>query len=270
MNFITIANFIIYPLDKISDEFLLRRRIINDNNEEILSIDKKLKRGSDSRVEFGKFNIDSLITGGYILEVSIIDNAKNVNISRAARFYIISAIQNNLSSNIGQDDFLKSEYATYTEKDIDDLYDKSIYLRKDEDDVLYKKMNNLEEKRKFMYTFWKKLDNMPGTPQNEFKIAFLKRMAEANKQFKEAFREGWKTDRGRIFVLYGAPSEIEHNNFEGDTKSYDIWKYDGLQGGVKAIFVEKEGGTGVYTLVTSDIRGEFNNPDWQKEIKKFN
>jgi len=255
--------------DKISEEFVLRKRILNTNNEELYSSEKKIKRGAESRVDFGMIKIDTLNTGSYILEISVIDAAKNVNVSRSGRFFLYTTSGDNLSSNTGQDEYVKSEYSIMTEKEIDELYQKMLYIKTDQEKEVYENMKTLDEKRKFMFAFWKKKDNLPGTPQNEFKIAFFKRMAEANRQFKEDFREGWKTDRGRIYVLYGVPDEINHYPFEKDIKSYDEWKFDALQGGVYAIFVEKSIGTGEYVLVTSNIRGEFVNPDWKKELKRF-
>ena len=42
---------------------------------------------------------------------------------------------------------------------------------------------------------------------------------------------GWKTDRGRIFILYGEPSEIERFPNQMDTKPYEIWHYNDIEGG---------------------------------------
>ncbi len=253
----------------LSDEFIVRRRILNINNEELMVSDKKIKRSVESRVEYGMFKIDSLNTAPYIFELSLIDAQKNLNIIKTKKFFLFTKADDKQSSNKGQEDYLKSEYVILNEKDLDDLFDKAIYIRKDEDIRNYKGLRTVEEKRKFMYDFWRKLDDTPLTPQNEFKISYFKRMNEANSKFKEAFREGWKTDRGRIYILYGAPSDIQHNNFESDTKSYDIWSYDALQGGTNAIFVEKEAGTGIYTLVSSTIRGEFRDDNWQAQLKQF-
>lgn len=261
----------IYNLNQsnISDEFIIRRRILTANNEELIVSDKKIKRNVESRVEYGMFKIDTLSTAGYVFEVSLLDPQKNINIVKTKKFFLYTSNDDKPSSNKGQEDYLKSEYVILNEKDLDDLFDKAIYIRKDEDIKNYKDLKTVEQKRKFMYDFWKKLDDMPMTPQNEFKIAYFKRMNEANKKFKEAFRDGWKTDRGRIYILYGPPSDIQHNSFESETKSYDIWVYDALQGGTNAVFVEKEAGTGIYTLVSSTIRGEFRDDNWQTQLKQF-
>jgi GWxTD domain-containing protein len=253
--------------DNISEEFTIKRRVLSLNNEELLSSDKKIKRNADSRVEFGMFKIDSLKTGSYIFELSIIDPAKNVNVLKTKKFFLYTTSDDKFSSNKGQDDYLKSEYSTITENDIDELFQKTIYIRTTEENELYGKMTTLDDKRKFMYAFWKRRDNVPGTPQNEFKIVFLKRINEANKLYKENFKEGWKTDRGRLHILYGAPSEIERFPFEATTKGYEIWRFDAVQGGTMAIFVERESGGGTYTLVHSTLKDELKNENWKAELK---
>lgn len=253
----------------VSDEYTVKRRILNSNNEELMSSEKKVKRNAESRVETGMFKIDSLKTGIYIFELSLVDAQKNLNISKTKKFFLYTSTDESQSSDKGQDDYLKSEYVILNEKDLDDLFDKAIYTRTDDEIKKYRNLSTLEEKRKFMYAFWKARDNMPLTPQNEFKIAYFKRMNEANKMFKEDYNPGWKTDRGRIYVLYGPPSDIQLYPFESDKKSYQVWKYDVLQGGTEADFIEKETGTGVYRLVNATMRGEFRDADWQAQLKQF-
>ena len=100
----------------------------------------------------------------------------------------------------------------------------------------------------------------------ESKIAYFKRVNEANQRFEESFKEGWKSDRGRIFVLYGKPDDIERYPFETSTKSYEIWKYDAVEGGGECDFVELQPMTGVYWLVNSTFRGELQNQNWREQL----
>lgn len=261
----------LYNLDasNVSEEFSVKARILSINNEEIVMSEKKIKRKAESRVEYGMFKIDSLKTGSYIFELSLNDAQKNLNIVKTKKLFLFTSSEETQSSDKGMDDYLKSEYVILNEKDLDDLFDKAIYTRDDDEIKTYRNLNTLEEKRKFTYIFWKKRDDMPMTPQNEFKINYFKRMNEANNKFKEDYNPGWKTDRGRIYVMYGPPSEILHFPFESDKKSYQVWKYDVLQGGTEADFIEKETGTGVYRLVNATMRGELRDADWTSQLKQF-
>lgn len=251
----------------VSEEFSVKARILSVNNEELVMSEKKIKRKVESRVEYGMFKIDSLKTGSYIFELSLNDVQKNLNIVKTKKIFLYTTSDESQSSDKGQGEYLKSEYVILNEKDLDELYEKSIYIRLDEESKTYQGLKTLEEKRKFMYAFWKKKDDMPMTPQNEFKIAFFKRINEANKKYKENFKEGWKTDRGRLYVIYGAPSEVESYPFEATTKGYEVWRFDGVQGGTMAVFIEKESGAGTYTLVHSTLRDEFKNENWKSELR---
>ena len=255
----------------ISDEFTIKNRILSSNNEELYSTEKKLKRGVESRVDFGMVKIDTMKTGSYVFELSVIDPVKNINVIKTKKFFLYTTTDDKMSSNKGNEDYLKSEFALMTEKDLDDMFEKTLYIRQNTETNNYKSFRTVEEKRKFMYDFWKKRDSDLSTPQNEYLKSYFKRMGEANKQFKEDYKEGWKTDRGRIYLLYGVPNDVDFFPFESDTKSYIIWKFNSLpgQGPTEAIFIEKETGTGVYRLVSSTIRGEFRDDNWRELLKQF-
>ncbi len=117
-----------------------------------------------------------------------------------------------------------------------------------------------------MFEFWKSRDNNPSTAVNEYKVNYFKKINEANKSFKGSYREGWKTDRGRILIIYGKPDDIDRFPFQINTKSYEIWKYDSVEGGAQCVFIERDQATGVYDLVHSTLRNELQNPNWEKEL----
>lgn len=89
---------------------------------------------------------------------------------------------------------------------------------------------NEAERGKFIQNFWDKKDPNRETPENEFKIAYYKRIALANKFFGTGGIAGWKTDRGKIFILLGPPQEIQRDfNASSDilssNVSREIWNY---------------------------------------------
>jgi len=261
--------FELYYLSKenISDEFYLSYSIINLNNEKVISFVKKIKRTSESKADFGKIKIDSLKRGSYTFSISLTDSVKNVNITREKKFFIFNNIDNILTTN-RQDDFLKSEYATMDEKVMDKEFELSQYIMSDQDNKKFDNLKSLDDKRKFMYTFWKTRNANPNSPILDRKIEYFKRVNEANKTYKEAYNEGWKTDRGRIFIIYGKPDDIERFPFEADKKSYEIWKYNSVEGGGECVFIERQPSTGVYWLVHSTFRNELKNEQWEIELRQ--
>jgi GWxTD domain-containing protein len=83
------------------------------------------------------------------------------------------------------------------------------------------------ERVQFIEQFWKRRDPTPDTPANEFKQEHYRRIAQANLRFPTAEGEaGWKTDRGRIYIKFGPPDEIDdHSNVEAPAVPYIDWTY---------------------------------------------
>jgi GWxTD domain-containing protein len=103
-----------------------------------------------------------------------------------------------------------------------------------------------EAKRERWIGFWKKKDPSPGTDRNELMEEYYSRVAYANRQFGH-YSEGWKTDMGMVYIIFGAPSNIERHPFEVDSKPYEIWTYYELNRNF--IFVDASG-FGDYRLQT--------------------
>jgi GWxTD domain-containing protein len=79
-------------------------------------------------------------------------------------------------------------------------------------------------KRDAWLVYWKKRDPSPGTDRNELMEEYYARVEYANKHFGH-YTEGWKTDMGMVYIIFGAPGNIERHPFEIDTKPYEVWTY---------------------------------------------
>lgn len=119
-------------------------------------------------------------------------------------------------------------------------------LYADDDDYLppdglgeMKDLKTLKERQKAFDQFWLERDPTPGTPENEFKSAFYHRVALANHYFGMLYRPGWKTDRGRVFIRYGEPDEVDDVPFSPSAVPYQIWYYYTSGRYRKFLFVEE-------------------------------
>ncbi len=72
----------------------------------------------------------------------------------------------------------------------------------------FKKLTTDEERDRFIQQFWERRNPNPGSPDNGFKAEFYRRIAYANEHFASGI-PGWKTDRGRVYIMYGPPDEID-------------------------------------------------------------
>lgn len=85
----------------------------------------------------------------------------------------------------------------------------------------------------------------------------------ANSNFSMGKKQGWRTDRGRVLLVYGHPDEIDRVPSDVNTKSYQIWRYYTIEGGALFVFVDLMR-IRDYRLVHSTHRNEIQEPDWQE------
>ncbi len=83
-----------------------------------------------------------------------------------------------------------------------------VYIISEEEKKAFERLTTDEERQYFVDQFWARRDPTPGTPENEFKEEHYRRMAYANDHWRGDL-PGWKTDRGRIYIRYGPPDEID-------------------------------------------------------------
>jgi GWxTD domain-containing protein len=150
---------------------------------------------------------------------------------------------------------LKKAYKDWLEKDV-------VYIITDEERKAFKKLQTDEERERFIEEFWRRRDPDPDTDENEFKEEYYERVAYANEHFASGI-PGWKTDRGRIWIMYGKPDERETHpmggnydrpSYEGGgsttTYPFEMWFYRYLAGvgsGIEIEFVDPTG-SGEYRI----------------------
>lgn len=96
--------------------------------------------------------------------------------------------------------------------------------------------------------FWAVKDPTPNTKLNEFREEFYRRIAIANIRFRSS-RTGWKSDRGRIYIIYGEPNDTESHPFDLDNRAYEIWYYYSPK---RTFYFEDRWGDGTYELVRQE------------------
>jgi GWxTD domain-containing protein len=120
----------------------------------------------------------------------------------------------------------------------------------DEERSAFKQLSNDEERDQFIEAFWQRRDPTPDTIENEFKEEHYRRIAYANEHFAAGI-PGWKTDRGRMYIMYGPADEIESHpsggTYErpmeeggGETSTYPFedWRYRYLEGIGQEVIIE--------------------------------
>src|SRR5882724_3889288 len=96
---------------------------------------------------------------------------------------------------------IKGTYKKWLEEDV-------VWIISDEERAAFKQLSNDEERDNFIESFWQRRDPTPDTAENEYKEEHYRRIAYANEHFAAGI-PGWKSDRGRIYIVYGPADEIE-------------------------------------------------------------
>jgi GWxTD domain-containing protein len=102
------------------------------------------------------------------------------------------------------------------------------YIINKEELAAFQKLTTNEERDKFIEQFWERRNPNPGSPHNEFKEEFYRRIAYANAHYASTL-PGWKTDRGRIYIMYGPPDQIESRRAQTPHPTEE-WLYREIKG----------------------------------------
>ncbi|HWT02361.1 MAG TPA: GWxTD domain-containing protein [Pyrinomonadaceae bacterium] len=147
-----------------------------------------------------------------------------------------------------------------------DWVDKDVtYIITPQEKDAFKKLKTNEEREQFIEMFWRRRDPDPDTDENEFREEYYERIAYANENFTSGI-PGWKTDRGRVYIMYGKPDEKEshpmgghyerpsyHGGGSTSTYPFEIWFYrylPGIGSGIEIEFVDPTG-SGEYRIARS-------------------
>lgn len=150
---------------------------------------------------------------------------------------------------------LDTPYKTWLNEDV-------VYIISPEERSAFLQLETNEEREQFIESFWLRRSSNPDLPDNDFKEEHYRRIAYANEHFASGI-PGWKTDRGRIYIIWGKPDEIESHPTGGTydrpmeegggsttTYPWEKWRYrylEGIQENVELEFVDPSG-SGEYHL----------------------
>ena len=141
------------------------------------------------------------------------------------------------------------------------LHEEVVYVIEDIERTAFEDLETDEEREQFIESFWLRRDPTSGTIANEYREEHYRRINEANLRFSFGGTQGWQSDRGRIYIVYGEPESVESGvSGAGQPASFALerWRYayiEGLGENAELTFVDANR-TGVYGLQTPGTRVE--------------
>lgn len=215
------------------ENYILEYRIRNVATKEEVNFQDTVELKEDVHGLFKSFEMDKFPEGEYNLFLKILNPKGKVLDKKEETFFIERSLLS----------LLKTDY----QKAVEQLR----YIATSEEMQRLKEAKQ-EERLQVWVDFWRSKDPTPQTVENEIQQEYYRRLRYANANFTISKKEGWRTDMGRIYVIYGHPDEVERHPFERERKPYQIWYY--YKRNIKVVFVD-ESGYGEYEIESIYERG---------------
>ena len=241
--------------------------IQSGDNRDVSSYRKKKGTVGTSFYDNGLIPVDTLKNGVYKLLVNVYNN--NVLLqSQLTKFYVLDPtrdfhISEKYVENIS---FERSPFAIMNEERVRYEYETMKILLTDFEVEKYEMLNSLRAQQRALYSFWYERDPDTTTAVNELMTKFQARIEYASKYFSRGdIMPGWKTERGRIMLKYGFPTNREVFRAKEGKKAAEEWQYDELLGGSYFFFVDRYSDNS-FLLVHSTVPNEVKNYNWFVEF----
>jgi len=243
------------------ETYKVKTLIIDSDGQIVKESSKTSKYGVENVVEVGTTNATSIVSGKYNFQFLLFDQNSRELARTEKTFFVYNPHLQVPSSTVYF--FDTSELAGLSAKELSDEFRQAQYIATDQEIKMFAQLDTESGKREFFGKFWESVQKgRLGHPPIK-RGDYLRLVKTANERFSVGPREGWKTDRGRVYIIYGEPNEIERHPSLGEVKPYEIWYYYEIEGGVQFYFIERRGG-GDFDLVHSTKRGELRNDKWEE------
>ena len=246
------------------DSYTVHRRIVRAETDSLMRPDvaKTFRLPGSEIVVADGFPATTIKTGTYFLELEVDIQSTGQRAKVRKKFWTYRPEDFAAGRTVASDSAYLSRLQD-TEPSVLDMMDPDSalqvmkYLFSQDESARIKRLNP-EGKRSFLKNYWIMREKTePGCTDNYFA-----KVVVANDRYSLLKKPGWKTDRGRIFMLYGEPDHIDRNYGSAQMPDHEVWQYESLEGGVIFVFMDRNG-FGELDLVHSTMKGEIYNPNWQ-------
>jgi len=255
----------IYKTNLLSELFDLEYQLL-DSYRNIVELTKKELNGSEKTLkDTNRFVLSKLETGTYFLRATVKDSKDGSKeaIASEKKFYVVNTVLGSSSKERFYENvtYERSEFAGLNDEQTETEILKIKPISSFQEMEQFDKLTTTDAKKRLLFRFWITRDTDTNTVFNEALFKYRELINFANRYFSYSKTPGWQTDRGRVIMKYGMPSEREQHPFYGEERAYESWFYTDLQGGIYFHFVDMTG-YGRYELVHSTAQNEIQFENW--------
>jgi GWxTD domain-containing protein len=242
--------------------------IVDQSGAVVKKVTRRRRYQVPNTVEIGTLNAVALNSGKYSLRLSLHSPAQAQPSQAQKVFYVYHPPVPGAEPVTATASFspLANAVAALTEKEVEQEFQQVKYLADKTEIDFFSQLTTPQAKKDFLKEFWARREAGSLAEPPRRRIDYLRRVEVANEVYSQYTKKGWRTDRGRVFILYGKPDEIERRPSEGVGKPYEIWYFYQIEGGVQFVFVDRNG-FGDYELVHSTKRNELYDDGWQRFLQ---
>lgn len=222
------------------------------------------KQAAPMDVFSGHFDLSKLPSQTYQLQIKIFNKEDPTGKSFVKTFFVANSRVEARLTEYTMESPGADLFKEYTDEQLTQYVKTLIHISTENEIRFAKALTEREDKQNFLFTFWQKRLFQDKTVEQLWR-GHIAALDYINSQFKSNFRKGWETDRGRVFLKYGIPSDLERYPFDSNRLPHQIWKYDrlGAQSQIIFVFLDNDLGTGEYQLIHSNKYGELQNFGWE-------
>ena len=218
----------------------------------------------------GQMDVSDLPSGIYTLNIAALGPGNEAVAESRKRIYVINPDVER-PGGVPDLDYEESLFAIMGTEELDLHLDHALVLatQPEQSQIDEVRRGSDEAKKGFLAAFWRSRDTEPNPLVNDAYELFYERLRIANDRYREpGTNVGFKSDRGRIFLKYGPPVNVNRNTFDKELIPHEVWSYENIPGEGAAMFVFADRYTSnQFMLIHATVQGEISLPDWERELR---
>ena len=230
--------------------------------------ERTVRRVRHPDVLIGSFDISELPTGSYFLRIALLDENNQALAEQSKKLFVLNP---NVERPVRAVDegYERSLYAVMSEEEVEDNLAHARVIATQSELSRIGRLSDLESKRSYLARFWQVRDTDSDPASNGARREFYERLRYVADRYDTPFEDVWETDRARVLLKYGYPSDVDPRPFDQQLVPHEIWAFDNIpgQGTSLFIFADREG-LGRFDLIHSTVTGEISEPNWQQLLQR--
>lgn len=253
------------------DEMGLIRSYIQRQNGEAIEDMSAIKRIKLNQIVpyISAFNIEGLETGRFALVLELVNTKNEIVSTKTIAFNRFNPILNKETqsyTNAGQ--FISSIERIESRDTLLFLVQCLGPILNPDQQVMIRKVKSMDDEqlKNYFIDYWMEKD--PSNPGKHW-AEYYKEVQKAEVEFATKNQHGFQTDRGIAYLKYGPPNTIVKRENDPSSYPYHIWHYykHPMRSDARYVFVNRDLVTKDYTILHSNVIGEVNNPNWQRDLQ---